>query len=223
MTQIHLLGTSHISRDSIAQVKKLVQEFNPDIIAIELDAARLPGLLSKERPKPRLRDVRSVGVKGFLFQVLGAWAEKKLGDIVGVKPGAEMKTAIELASAHNKQLALIDQPIQITLNRLTKSISWKEKRTFFSEIIRSLFSRKKKLPFDLRKVPESELIVNMLNEVKTKYPNVYRVLLTERNHYMAKRLIHLAQHNPEKKILAIVGAGHLEGIKKIMQPHNPPL
>lgn len=222
MAHLHLLGTSHISADSISQVKTLIERHNPDIIAIELDIGRFQTILLPERPKPRLKDIKQVGVKGFLFQLLGAWAEKKLGEIVGVKPGEEMKTAIELAKQKQKKIALIDQPIQITLKKLSKSISWKEKRTFILELLSAPF-RKKNLPFDLRSVPKQDLIENMLKEVHNKYPNVYRVLLTERNHYMAKKLTHILNENPEATVLAIVGAGHIKEMHKLLSKHINPL
>ena len=217
MGNICILGTSHIAKQSVEQVKKAIEQLNPDIIALELDRDRLEGLFMPKRPKPRLRDIRRVGAKGLLFQMLGAWAEKKLGDVVGVKPGAEMKEAATIARARQKKLALIDQPIGITLRRLSKGITWREKFTFLKEGLSALFFHKTALSFDLRTVPKEEIILRMLEEVRVKYPNVYRVLLTERNHYMAKKLRMLTEHFPEASILAVVGAGHVEGMKKIMK------
>ena len=126
-----LLGTSHIAQQSIDAVKKAIENGKPDIIAIELDEKRLKTILSsKKSGRIRLRDIRKIGIKGYLFSLLGEWVERKLGEQVGVKPGTEMLTAVKLAKQQGKILALIDQPIEITLRRLNNAIGWKEKLQF---------------------------------------------------------------------------------------------
>ena len=122
------LGTSHIAKQSLEEVKKSILEEKPDIIALELDNKRLPALMSKVPRKMDLRSIGHVGLKGFLFSLFGAWAERKLGKLVGVAPGSEMKQAIRIAKKGSIELALIDQDIEITLRRLSKAITWKEKR-----------------------------------------------------------------------------------------------
>src|SRR5437870_3873068 len=90
------LGTSHIARQSIEEVKKSILEEKPDIIAIELDKKRMHALMSKAPKKMDLRIIVHIGLKGFIFSAFGAWAERKLGKLVGVSPGAEMKQAIKI-------------------------------------------------------------------------------------------------------------------------------
>ena len=126
-----IIGTSHIARQSIDEVKIAIEEGMQDIIALELDNKRLYSLFKKNQNKIRIYDITRVGVKGFIFSLIGAWAEKKLGKLVGVSPGSEMKIAVKLARKHKIKLALIDQDIEITLQRLSKTLTWKEKWNFF--------------------------------------------------------------------------------------------
>src|SRR3989338_8740146 len=100
---IYLLGTSHISIDSVNQVRKFIETNKPDIVSIELDKKRLHALFNKRSLK--LKDIRVLGVKGFLINLIGSYIEKKLGKLVGTSPGSEMKMAISLVKQYKLQLA----------------------------------------------------------------------------------------------------------------------
>jgi pheromone shutdown protein TraB len=132
-----------------------------------------------------------------------------------VAPGAEMLSAVRLAREKKIPIALIDQEISVTLKRFGKALTWKEKGRFVWDVIAGAVSRKKP-EFDLRTVPTQHVLEKMILQVKDRYPNVYRVLVTERNYVMAKRLYSLMRANPDKHILAIVGAGHVEEIDRLL-------
>ncbi|MFT4304289.1 MAG: TraB/GumN family protein [Candidatus Woesearchaeota archaeon] len=223
MNNLKIIGTSHIAIESINEIKNTFNQYNPDIVAIELDQKRLLMLVSKQKKqKTSLRKIFEIGLQGYLFYVIGHWAEKKLGDIVKVKPGTDMMTAFKLAKKNNKQVALIDQDIEITLKKLSKGITWKEKWNFISDIFSAFVLRKKeKIDFNLNNVPDEKVIKKLINKTKKKYPNIIRILVDERNKIMAKRLAIIIKTNPQKKIMAIVGAGHekemLELIKKYIK------
>ena len=211
-----IIGTSHIAKQSIEEIVSTIDSLKPDILAVELDRQRYEGLLSGAKHKPTFRDIKRFGVKGFLFASLGAWAEKKLGQQVGVVPGAEMKKAIEIARQNSIKLALIDDDIENILKKISSSLKWREKFNFLADIFKAIFKREK-IKFDLNKVPEKELIKKMLGVVKKRYPSIYRVLIVDRNKIMANRLMNLMEQNPDKKILAVVGAGHEEGIVRMIR------
>src|SRR3990167_6472259 len=143
------LGTSHIAKQSLNEVKQSIEREKPDIIALELDAKRLPALMDKSRRKIELKAIRHIGLKGYLFSLFGAWAERKLGKLVGVAPGSEMKQAIKIAKKKSIKIALVDQDIEITLQRLSKAITWKEKFNFLADLFKALFIRKNEIEFDL--------------------------------------------------------------------------
>ena len=206
-----VIGTSHIAKQSLEDVKNAIEGWKPDIVALELDKRRLYSLFRKPG-KIRIYDIKRVGIKGFIFSLIGAWAEKKLGNMVGVAPGSEMKSAVRLARKNNIKIALIDQDIEITLKRFSKSLTWKEKWNFFEDILKAIFARKNVMEFDLTKVPSKKVIKKLVDKVKERYPNVYKVLIEERNEVMANNLHRIMSEYPDKKILAIIGAGHEEDI-----------
>lgn len=207
-----ILGTSHIAIESINDVKALIEKEKPDILALELDLLRFKKLMSNKKQK---FSIRSLSSSGSLMSIIGAFIEKKLGEKVGVKPGDEMKAAINLAKKNKIKIVLIDQPIQITFKRLSEEITLKEKLTFLSDILTSLIFPKKRIKIDLTKVPEEGTIAGMINEVKKRYPNVYKTLIYERNIYMAKQLIELVKIG--KKTIVIVGAGHESDLLRMIK------
>ena len=211
-----IIGTSHIAKQSLKEVRAAIEGEKPDIIALELDKKRAYALMSKKKGKISIYDIKKVGIKGFLFSLIGAWVEKKLGEYTGVSPGSEMKEAIKLAKKHKIQIALIDQDIEITLKRFSKSLTWKEKWNILVDILKAVILRKKEVEFDLRTVPNKKVINKIIQKVKKRYPSIYKVLVEERNHIMAARLQTLMDKNKEKKIVAIVGAGHEESILKLI-------
>ncbi len=212
-----IIGTSHIAKQSLDEVKKAIEEQKTYMVALELDKNRLYALISAKKEKVRLYNIFKVGFKGFLFSLIGAWAEKKLGEYVGVSPGSEMKQAVKIASKNNIKLALIDQDIEITLKRLSKSLTWKEKWNFIVDVFKAVILRKKEVEFDLRTVPDKRLIKKLIDKVKDRYPNVYNVLVKERNAVMAKRLVRLMKEKPDERIVAVVGAGHEEDIIELIK------
>ena len=128
-----------------------------------------------------------------------------------------MKQAVRLAKKNNMKVALIDQDIEITLRRLSKSLTWKEKWNFIVDVFKAIVLRKKEVEFDLRTVPSKKVIKKLIDKVKKRYPNIYNVLVKERNEVMAKILARLMKDKPDDKLLAIVGAGHEEEIIDLIE------
>jgi len=204
-----LIGTSHIAKQSLEDVENTIIKLKPDIICLELDKKRLYALVYDDKTrKPGLKEIRRIGIKGYLFSIIGAWVEKKLGKKVGVAPGSEMKKAIKLAKKHQIKIAVIDQDIEKTLKRFSKEFSWKEKFRLVADLFKAFILRKKEIDFDLTKVPNEKIIKKLINKVKHRYPGLYKVLIEERNEYMASKLARIRAKNQDKKILAIIGAGH---------------
>ena len=131
-----IIGTSHISVESIKEVQSKILKIRPDIIALELDSKRFYALTAKNK-KINLLDIKKIGIKGYLFNLLGSYLERKLGKLVGISPGSEMLKAIRIAKKLNIKIALIDQDIEITLKNLSKAITWKEKLKFLWDITAS--------------------------------------------------------------------------------------
>ena len=221
--KLKIIGTSHIAEQSIQEIKNYILAEKPEIIALELDAPRAAALLQGEKRKITLSEISQIGFKGYLFVKLGQYLQQKLGKMVDVAPGSEMKMALELAQREKLQMALIDQPIRTTLKNFSRALSWKEKMRFLGEILLSPFQGKKKLrelgleEFDLRKVPQEKAVEKMMEQLKKSYPNIYKTLVEDRNKYMVKQLVKIMRNNPQKKILVVVGAGHKKGMEELLQ------
>ena len=219
---IQIIGTSHIAKQSIEEIKSAITTEKPDIVAIELDLQRAVALMQEEKSKISIGLIMKIGIKGYVFAKVGQIVQQKLGKMVGVAPGSDMKTAITVAHKEKIEVALIDQPIQITLKNFSKRLTWKEKFRFVKDFFMGLIFPKKAMKnlgfgeLDLSKVPKKEMISKMINQIKKTYPSIYKTLITDRNKYMVKELVKLMRKNPEKKILAVVGAGHEEGMQELL-------
>ncbi|RMF07208.1 hypothetical protein D6764_00325 [Candidatus Woesearchaeota archaeon] len=210
-----LVGTSHISSQSVEEVSEAIKNNDIDIVALELDAGRFHALMH-ESDKKSLPSPLKVGFKGFFFSILGSWAERMLGKQVGVSPGSEMIAAAKTAMKTGKAIALVDQNIEVTLKRFSREITWREKWRFIVDMVKSVFGAGR-MEIDLRRVPEKKLINKLLKDVKRRYPSIFKVLVTERNEVIAENLARLALTNSEKRIVAVIGAGHLEEVGRLLE------
>lgn len=212
---IILCGTSHISTDSKKKIDDLISQYSPDIIAVELDRDRVKALFEKEQHLP-YSAMFKLGVGPFMFMKVGKFAQKYLAKKVGTKPGVDMKYAV-LAAAKNKlKVALIDRHIQLTLRRLFKKLTWKEKFRFFIQIFTGPFSSQSQMlrKINLREIPSDDIVDLLMKQMKADYPSVYKVLVHERNVYMGKKLLKL---DVDHTVLAVVGKGHVEGIHSYLK------
>src|SRR3989344_1570471 len=220
LKNLYLIGTSHIAKQSVEEVERVILEKKPKIVALELDKRRFFAMMHPQKRKMRFKDISKIGFKGFIFQLIGYWAEKKLGNMVGVPPGSEMKKAAETAIKVRADLALIDEDIEQVLKRFSKRVTWREKGRFVKDILFSFLPTKNKIKIDLTKVPEEKLIKKLTSEVRKKYPSFYKTIIEERNIYMAKNLYKLMQLKKEEVIVAVVGAGHEKELIELIKHEN---
>jgi pheromone shutdown protein TraB len=217
--QIKIIGTSHIAAQSVREIEKAFSEFQPDIIAIELDKRRLQSLQeraagAKDQRLP-ISMIKQIGATGYVFAVVGRAVQKKMGNVVQVEPGVDMLTGVNLAALHNKPLELVDQDVLITMKRLSKQFTFKEKMRVVADIAKSPFSKEmKRINIDLKKVPDDKTIDFLMDLLKKRYPSLHNVLIIERNIVMAANLDRIVRKNPGKKILLIIGAGHGDDLKQ---------
>ena len=210
-----MIGTSHIAIQSVGEVESFILKEKPGFVALELDKRRFFSLFYKER-RLRLSDIKELGIKIFLLNFIGSWIEKKLGEKVGIKPGSEMKKAVECSKMVGSRICLIDQDIRITLKNLLKTPFTEFLKLVFDSLLGAVFKRDV-IKIDLREVPKKSIINKVLSTIKQRYPNIYKSLIADRNKIMAKSLIKLMSLHKQAQILAIVGAGHEDGIIKIIK------
>jgi len=205
---LYLIGTSHISEESVKEVEDVITNLQPNVVALELDRTRYIQMNSKQQRRLKLSNLRFLGFKAFILNIFGAWLERRLGKKVGTEPGSEMKKAIELAKKFNIEIVLIDQDIKLTLNKLIARLTRKEKFNFLKDLILG----SEDYDFNIKKVPSNTQINKIINNLKIKYPSFYLTVIKERNEIMAKNLYKLMNINNDKKVVGIVGAGHERAI-----------
>lgn len=197
---IVILGTSHVSRQSTKEVKEAIQQ--ADVICIELDAGRAQGLLQdRQATFAELR--QALGMKAAVMATIMRSVQQRLAKNVGVLPGAEMHAALKASMTYQKPVAFIDREIQITIRRLSKAFGWRETLRLFRDLFR---------PRRVSLHPSDEVVLELLNELKQHYPRIYKVMVSERDTYMAAALLAIQEQRPGKTILAVVGKGHVPGM-----------
>jgi pheromone shutdown-related protein TraB len=211
--KIILVGTAHISKESITLVEETIEKEKPDVIGVELDKERLGQLLSgKKWQETNIIDVIKSGKTYlFLFNTLLSNMQKQLGKSVGVKPGSEMMAAIKKAQENKVPVQLLDRNVRVTLKRAFKAMSLWEKMKLGGSILGGFFGMGETI--DAKKIEElknEDLINKLMKELGKQMPSVKKVLVDERDDYISEMI----KRSPGKKIVAVVGAGHLDGIEK---------
>jgi len=214
--KIKIIGTSHISKDSVNEIKNQINDFKPDIVCVELDVHRYKSLFQKTRGKFKLAQISKLGLFGFLFYIIGSISQKVLSRKVGSKAGIDMRAAIIEAKRNDVKVALIDQDISITLRNLSKRVPFPEKMKLFAYVLFGGFISKKRIKFDLKSVPKDAVVKTLVSELKHKFPNFYKVLVEDRDKYMQKQVKVLSENFPKSKMLVVVGAGHKSSLIKFV-------
>lgn len=209
--RITLVGTAHVSAESIKEVNQTIEEEKPDVVAIELDKKRLASL---EDPESwRKMDIVQVLKKkqGFLMlaNIVLAGYQKRMGKSAGVKPGDEMVAAINKAKELNIPQVMVDREIATTLRRAWAINSLWGKCKLLSALIASAFSKEETDPSEIEKLKQSSEMDSMMNELSDFMPKVKQVLIDERDRYLASHIWQCEGNN----VLAVLGAGHLPGVE----------
>jgi len=206
-----LVGTSHVSKQSARDVEDAI--LDADVVAIELDRGRAQGLLSGKRAG--FGELRAhLGLRTALLATTLRWLQERIAASLDVTPGLEMKTALENAGKAKKTVALIDRDISVTMHRLRAAFGWRE----FLQLCKDSF-RRRKVPVH----PTDDFVDQILGEMREKYPRLYTVMVAERDVYMAGALVKLAEHYRGKRIVAIVGKGHVPGMREQIRYLNDSL
>lgn len=208
--EILLVGTAHVSRESVEEVRSLILAEKPDHVCVELDASRHRSLTEGERWRSLdLVQVLRQG-KGFLLAAQMALAafQRRLGFDLGVKPGEEMIAAMSAADSAGIPYSLCDRDIQVTLKRAWGGTGFWGKNKMIATLLASVFSREKLDPAQIERLKEKSALQGMLEELAEFLPSVKTVLIDERDEYLASR-VHAA---PGSRVLAVVGAGHVAGM-----------
>ncbi len=217
--EFFLVGTAHISRESKEVVARSIAELRPDTVCVELDEGRLKSLDDPERwKKTDLRKIIRERQLGTLVAnlVLGSY-QKRMGMQTGVRPGAELYEAVLEARKAEIPLVLADRDVKVTLRRTWSMTPWYRKFSLVASLFSSLFDKTEISEDELKRIREKDTLSTLMQEFGNAFPEVKTVLIDERDAYLASRI----RNAPGKRILAVVGAGHVAGIRNIIEKDVP--
>ncbi len=209
--EIILVGTAHVSRDSIDEVNKVIEEEKPDMVCVELDAGRLASMKEQDSwEKLDLIKVFKEG-KGFLLManLVLAGFQRRMGQNLGVKPGDEMRAAIEKAVELGIPYSLCDREVQLTLKRAWDSCSFWSKNKLLATLLSSAFSTEKIDENQIESLKSKNELDSMMGELAEYLPEIKKVLIDERDEYLAAKI----WESQGNRIVAVIGAGHMGGVK----------
>ncbi len=210
--QIIIVGTAHISKESTELVKQVIEEEKPNIICLELDETRLKSLTNQRAWESQniIQVIKEKQLPSLIFSLILSSYQKKLSQKTGIKPGTEMLEAYLSAKDKNIKIALIDRDARITLKRAWKRTSFIKKGVLLSNIFASMFENPQINEESLSELRNKDVLSEMLKELAKSLPSVKEVLIDERDLYLSKSII----NQTGDKIVVVVGAGHVSGIKE---------
>jgi pheromone shutdown-related protein TraB len=217
--EIILIGTAHVSRESIDEVAGAIREEKPDQVCVELDSGRYDSMSQKENwEKLDMAKILKEG-KGFLLManlVLSGF-QRRMGAGLGVKPGEEMKTAIDTAREMGIPHVLCDREVQTTLRRAWARCGLWSKCKLLASLVSSAFTTEKLSPEEIENLKKNSELDGMMNELSAYLPSVKETLIDERDRYLAAKIYsaedEAAPGKTPLKQIAIIGAGHMKGIQ----------
>lgn len=217
---LKIIGTAHVSQDSVDEVKEAILEECPEVVAIELDRGRYTRIM-QDRAGIEVDDTISVSkiikedkVGVFLATSILSYFQNKIGSNVEVAPGSEMIGAIEAAEEVGSKIVLIDRDINITLQRVLNKMTLREKLSFVFNCIGAFITGDDE-EISIEDLKKEDVIEEMMNEFKKISPGSYDALVNERDAYLARSILNIE----EDHIIAVVGAGHKKGINRYLD--NP--
>ncbi|WP_295405551.1 TraB/GumN family protein [uncultured Thiocystis sp.] len=212
--QVTLLGTAHVSRISVEQVERLIQSGDYDAVAVELCRSRFNALMD---PRSLAQtDLFSVIRQNRVYMVAASLAlsayQQRLADQFGIEPGAEQRMALRLARERDLPVLLIDREIGITLKRISANLGWWQRATLFSGLLAAMVTSNEVSEDEVERLKEGDVLETTFAEFATDRKDLYVPLIEERDRYMAAKLRREVARLGVKRVLAVVGVGHLKGI-----------
>ena len=209
--EIFLIGTAHVSRESTQLVGTVIQEKRPETVCIELCESRYNALTQKNRWQDTdlIKVIKQKKAFLLLSNLMLASFQKRIGAKLGISPGEEMRRAIETAKSVGAVIHLADRDIRITLSRTWRLIGLWTKIKLLAQLITSLGEVDSIKEEDIEMMKNKDVLETLLSEIGESLPQLRQILIDERDQYLAYKI----RNAPGKKIIAVVGAGHVPGIQ----------
>ena len=216
-----IIGTAHVSEESVNEVKDTIYEQHPDAVAIELDRGRYTKIkqemmgIKEDETISVTKIIKENKVALFFTSAILSYFQSKIGANLDVAPGSEMIAAIEASEDLGIPIILIDRDISVTLQRALNRMGFFEKAKFMFALIASVFGFGDEKDVDVEELKNPENMDELMEVFKDEAPSVYEVLVHERDAYLAGSIMRI----PHNHVIAVVGAGHKPGIEEYLD--NP--
>ena len=216
---IYLVGTAHVSKKSVEDVSDTIETVNPDAICVELCAARHKAIVQRDNWKQMniFKIIKEKKAVFLLAQLIMSSFYRRIGEQLGVQPGAEMVEGINQAEKTGAELVLADRDIEITLKRVWRNLNFFNKLKMASHILATLFVGEKIDESLIEKIKEQDQLETILETFSESFPEVKKRLIDERDIYLAQKI----RSAPGTTIVAVVGAGHVPGIQQHIHKNEP--
>ena len=216
--EIFLVGTAHVSKESVELVKRVIASEMPDCVCVELDPKRYKALSGRKRWESLdLKEIiRKKQLSTLLVNLVLSSYQKKLGMQLGVVPGSELLEATREAEKHGIPVSLCDRDVRVTLRRAWHETSFLKKGYLLATLLVSMFDKTEITEEKLEQLKKKDVLSELMSELGEAMPELKRVLIDERDIYLAEKI----KMSAGSKLVAVVGAGHLEGIKKRIGEDN---
>ncbi len=215
---IILIGTAHVSQESVDLVKLVIEQEHPDAVCVELDAKRFESISHPNRWESLdLKEIiRKQQLSTLMVNLVLASFQKRLGDKLGVIPGTEMLEAIRMAEKHDIPVTLGDRDVRVTMRRAWRNTPFWRKGLLLSSLLLSIFDTTEVSEAEIRNLKKQDVLSEMMKELGKEVPTLKTVLIDERDRYLTKKIFDTSGN----RIVAVVGAGHVEGILHTLQEPN---
>ena len=209
-----LVGTAHVSRESAELVRRVIEAEKPDRVCVELDVQRYEALTHKTRWESLdIKEViRKKQISTLMMNLLLSAYQKKLGLKLGVVPGTELLEATKVAEEQGIPVSLCDRDVRVTLRRAWRATPWWKKAVLLSTVLTSVFDDKEITEEQIEELLKGDVLSEMMKELGKAMPSLKRVLIDERDLYLS----HKMRASEGGRVVAVVGAGHLQGIREVL-------
>ncbi|MBP1949403.1 TraB/GumN family protein [Virgibacillus litoralis] len=210
--ELILIGTAHVSKHSAEQVKEVIEAEKPDSVCIELDEQRYKSIVDGNKWKDMdiFKVIKEKKATLLLMNLAISSFQKRMAKQFGINAGQEMIQGIESAKEHGAGLVLADRNIQTTFSRIWSGIGLKGKAMLLMQVIGSIFTKETISEEELEKMKSQDMLNSMLQEFTDSFPKLKKPLIDERDQYLSQKI----KEAPGTKIVAVLGAAHVPGIKQ---------
>ncbi|RSL34720.1 TraB/GumN family protein [Salibacterium salarium] len=216
--EIILIGTAHVSRHSAEEVQEVIESENPDTICVELDEQRYESIKNKNNWKDMdiFKVIKEKKATLLLMNLAISSFQKRTAQQFGIQSGQEMIQGIDSAEKLGANLVLADRNIQITFSRIWHGVGLWGKAKLLMQVIFSIFNKESITEEEMEKMKSQDMLQSMLDELTENFPKLKVPLIDERDQYLSQKI----KDAPGEKIVAVLGAAHVPGIKKEISHHH---